>query len=385
MSVAEVVLHIGAFKTGTSFIQQALALNRQRLATDGVLFPGRQWPEQVQAVRALAARGDPSAPIGVRGQDAWDRLAAECRGWEGERVIVSMEYLSAARPAVVRAAVASFAPAPVHVVLGARDLTHAVPAQWQESLQSGGRTWTLSEYAADVMRPAGEFSTATRHFWQKHNWPRVLGRWNVIVPSQRMTLMTFPRPGSDPSVLWHRFGDAAGFDASAYPLPALQNESLGAASLEVARRANLEAERQGFSTRRNVAFRRVLCKNVMAARRGSETSVVLPDGSHDWLRDRTEKLVRKVGRLGPRVVGELTDLVPQPMPPRPDATSRPDNLPVSVLAEAAEAAATGLARALGGPTPATAPMSDADRLESAIASVVAMVRQADGAPLPPRR
>ncbi len=40
--MATVTLHIGAFKTGTSFIQTVLANNKDALAAEGVLWPGAQ-------------------------------------------------------------------------------------------------------------------------------------------------------------------------------------------------------------------------------------------------------------------------------------------------------------------------------------------------------
>lgn len=346
MARAEVVLHIGAFKTGTSFIQSALSLNRRALAGDGVLFPGETWPEQVHAVRDLAARPVPGAPVSTRTVDTWDRIAEECRRWQGPLAVFSMEFLSTARPDVVEAAIRSFEPKQVRVVYTARDLTYAIPAQWQESLQSSRRTWTLREYADDIMRPVGQFSDATRHFWRKHNWQRVLHRWMQDVPPSQVTLVAFPRPGSDPAELWHRFGLAAGFDATRYPIPALNNESLGAESLEVARRVNMEAASRGVVTS-NPTFRRVLCKRIMAARKPAEGTISFPEDLTPWVAQRTERLITKVQRIGPRLVGSLDDLRPRPREGRPNSTSRTEDLPVAGLVPAAEHAARELAAALG--------------------------------------
>ena len=367
MARAEVVLHIGAFKTGTSFIQSALSLNRAALAEDGVLFPGDRWPEQVHAVRDLAARSEPGAPVEARAADTWDRIADECRRWTGPRAVFSMEFLSAARPEMVQAAIRSFEPKQVRVVYTARDLTYAIPAQWQESLQSSRRTWTLRKYADDIMQPVGQFTDATKHFWRKHNWQRVLRRWLQDLPTSQVTLVTFPRPGSSPAELWHRFGVAAGFDATKYPIPALRNESLGAESLEVARRVNLEA-----ASRRAVTigptFRRVLCKQVMAARRPVEQSVAFPDDLVPWVAQRTERLITKVQRLGPSVVGSLDDLRPQPRGHLPNSTSRTEDLSATDLLPAAESAASGLATALG--TRWQPALGEPDtRLKAAIASM----------------
>ena len=382
MSRPEVVLHIGAFKTGTSFIQRALQANKQNLAEHGVLFPGRNWFAQVQAVRALTSRPDPGAPLGARPSDAWDALVEESLAWSGPHVVISHEFLSAARADAVAAAVQSFMPPrQVRVVLGARDLTAAIPAQWQESLQVGGRTWTLQEYTAEVMRPLGSSTEGTTHFWRKHNWQRILSRWSQHVPTDDLTLLTVPRPGAEPRTLWLRFGRAGGFDTEPYAIPAPANESLGAASLEVVRRVNALAHARGTTTKANRVHTAILCKKVMAARRRSEPRVVLPEQALDWTAQRTERLLRKVERIGPRVVGSLDDLRPAPTKSSaPQAsTSRPEDLDVATLLDAAEAALTGLAQALDVDRPDLP-----DRTERRLAAATAAILDITSSrPMPP--
>ena len=46
--MSTVTLHIGAFKTGTSFVQSVLMNSRQTLAELGVLWPGQDWDSVVQ-------------------------------------------------------------------------------------------------------------------------------------------------------------------------------------------------------------------------------------------------------------------------------------------------------------------------------------------------
>lgn len=380
MSEPEVVLHIGAFKTGTSFIQRALQSNKQELAERGVLFPGRRWHDQVQGVRALTSRSEPSASRESREDDAWDALVDESHAWQGSHVVISMEFLSAAREEAVATAVASFAPLDVRVVLGARDLSAAIPAQWQESLQVGGRTWTLTEYTTEVMRPLGSSTAGTTHFWRKHNWQRVLSRWGRFVGPEGLTVLTFPRPGADPRELWRRFGEAAGFDPAPYPIPAPANESLGAASLEVVRRMNVVAVERGTTTKSNRVHTAVLCKQVMAAQRSREPQVRLPIEAFDWTVHRTERLLRKVERIGPRVVGSLEDLRPQPRPSSADSTAHPEALTTPTLLTAAEHALDGLSAARGVEPPPLAHGPLDQRLASTIDALVEMVTGSGPAP-----
>ena len=68
-----VVLHIGAMKTGTSYIQSLLWKNRELLAERGVQSPGRAWRHQKKAAQdLLASRGNAGGDLG-----AWTELAQE--------------------------------------------------------------------------------------------------------------------------------------------------------------------------------------------------------------------------------------------------------------------------------------------------------------------
>ena len=68
--MSTVNLHIGTFKTGTSYLQTVLAHSKSQLAEAGVLWPGRAWADQVTATRALLSNRP------GRGE-AWDRLVDE--------------------------------------------------------------------------------------------------------------------------------------------------------------------------------------------------------------------------------------------------------------------------------------------------------------------
>jgi len=71
------LLHIGPHKTGTTSIQGALHLARERLAAEGVVYPGRGrqplWP-------ILAVTGQPALLGGPRPEISyWDNLVREVR------------------------------------------------------------------------------------------------------------------------------------------------------------------------------------------------------------------------------------------------------------------------------------------------------------------
>lgn len=326
--MTQVVLHIGAFKTGTSFIQNTLFAHRRTLGERGVLVPGPDWAAHVRAVRDLQRRvNTPDATS----NGSWHRLVEQCHQWTGDTVVVSMEFLSTASPALIEHAVGTLHPCGIRVVLGARDLTSALPAQWQESLQSGGRTWTLGDYAQSATLSRRDFDDAARHFWNKHHWPTILRRWRRHLPNDNLVLMTVPPRGSPPAELWHRFGRAAGFDAATLDPAPRANESLGAHSLEVLRRINVAARARDATTSGRAVFKNVLSKQVLAAHRGDEPRVVFPEALRPWAVARTGRLVARLRQIDPVVVGSLDDLVPESV--GAGGTSAPDSSdPLALLA-----------------------------------------------------
>jgi hypothetical protein len=138
---SRVVLHVGAMKSGTTYLQYRLLGNTDVLAEQGVLFPRVGNKGHTAAVQdALGRLPDGVAPEARAG--LWAGLCQSAAEWPGT-VVVSAEVLAAANVANIRRVVESFAPAEVEVVLTARDLTRNIPAMWQESLQNG-RTWSSS-------------------------------------------------------------------------------------------------------------------------------------------------------------------------------------------------------------------------------------------------
>src|SRR4051794_28014732 len=127
--MARVVLHVGAMKSGTTYLQSLLFANQATLAERGVLVPGRSAGEQTHAVMDALGHvgGKPHA-------GAWDALLQEVRGHDGTSVI-SMEFLGPAVPAKVDRVLADFDE--VTVVVTARDLNRNLAAMWQETVQNG--------------------------------------------------------------------------------------------------------------------------------------------------------------------------------------------------------------------------------------------------------
>jgi len=325
------VLHIGAMKTGTSYIQKVLAANRDALCEQGVLFACEKWSQQVSAVEQLMAlRRKPGGPL-----DKWNALVDEVNGYSGRVAVISMEFLSFAGPELARRAVSAFAPNRVTVVMTLRDLARVLPAQWQELTQNG-IDWTFTQYLDGASQRKPSDSAQGRHFWYRQRWPRSLRAWQPLVAPDDLVVVTVPQPGAPQQLLMQRMAQAMGFDANVLDLEVFGNDSLGGVSAELMRRVTHEALGRGFNLRQMTVLKFDLAKFTLSRRRADEPTIVTPLRLKPWVERVTQELIDGVQTLQPRVIGDLAELAPS----WPDRTGRwvteePETLPADLVLDAA--------------------------------------------------
>lgn len=330
--MTRVVLHIGSFKTGTSFIQSVLKANKDKLAKQGVLWPGLAWGDQVKWAASIRS----SKPIKPARSRA---VVDEINAWDGPTALISMEFLSLANERAVRKAMGQLRDHEVEVVLTARDLGRVFPAQWQESVQDE-RSWSYQEYIDRVIVAHDPSDKAFDHFWTRHDWPEILRTWATEVPVEKMTLVTVPPAGSDRMLLWNRFCEAVNMDPTAFDTSVRVNDSLGAASAEVMRYAAKAMDERGRAGR--VTKKRILAKEILVARRSEEPTLILPSTHRDWAMAETDRMLDGLRALGPKVLGDLSELLPRFDQPQGSFTDDPSTLPVEDLLAAAGAGLMGM-------------------------------------------
>ena len=143
-----VYLHIGAPKTGTTYLQHRLSRNARALAKHEVHIPTRSplvSPELFQFRAALDLLGQDWGGQPGHADGAWDQLVRRLRSKNGTS-IVSHEILAPASPEVIAKVMRDLDGCEVHVVYSARDLGRALPAAWQESIKQG-RKWAYRRCA----------------------------------------------------------------------------------------------------------------------------------------------------------------------------------------------------------------------------------------------
>lgn len=299
-------LHIGAMKTGTSYLQRLLGDNKATLSDQGVLFPGPDgWSNQVLAVRdVLNLRMD--AEIRERAQGAWERLKDEMSAWQGRASVVSMEFLSFANARKARRVLTSLKGADVHVILTVRDSSRVIPAQWQEGCQNRGTT-SWESYTRSVLAGPDEENEDWRTFRRALAIPRMLDSWGPLLPKDRLHVVLVPASREDPTLLWRRFSSVIGVDPdSCTPPTGQRNASLGYASADLVRRVNVHLGEIGqFAYSKTM--KAYLSKQVLAARSGEpkvSTSHDLAEFALNWNRSMSDAIAKS----GAQVIGEPSDL-----------------------------------------------------------------------------
>ena len=314
-----VYLHIGAPKTGTTYLQDRLRLNARTLAAHGVHFPSRNIAVDAPLFHFRAA-------LDLLGQDwggepghaegNWDALVRRVKRLDGT-IIVSHEILAPAQSAQIARAKATLARvgAELHVVYSARDLARQVPAAWQESIKQG-RTWSYRRFTKRVTKKQSWFSKA-------FDLPQVLSAWGEGLPPEHVHVVTVPQQRGPE--LWERYCSVFGIDPAWVPRESeAHNASLGVAETAMLRRLNRQMER---APRQDARFdglvRRLLAEETLVGR-GSR-SLLLPPLAQEWAQEQAEQWIDWIEGSQVHVAGDVADL--RPLTREPDAPwANPDKL-----------------------------------------------------------
>ncbi|WP_101523028.1 hypothetical protein [Nocardioides houyundeii] len=304
-----VYLHIGAPKTGTTYLQDRLARNVSTLAEHGVTIPtkNRFVPADLFHFRAaldLLEQDWGGAPGHANG--AWDAMVRRVRRASGP-VVISHEILAPAPADKIAKVMNDLAGCEVHIVYSARDLGRQLPAAWQESIKQG-RKWSFKRFLTKVERGETWFRKAL-------DLPQVLNNWAAKLPPEQVHVVTVPHDRAG-NLLWQRFSTAFGIDPSWAPLDSERsNPSLGVAETMLIRKLNRRLE---LGVRREATYdaliREMLAEGELVNR--PSVPVTLPPEHYDWAEDQAELWIDWIQGSGVNVVGDVADL--RPRRPAPD-------------------------------------------------------------------
>lgn len=307
-----VYLHVGAPKTGTTYLQDRLALNRQELARHDVHYPLGLHASHFKAALDLLDLSWGGQREGARGE--WAKLVDRVNRHDGT-VIVSHEILAGARPAQIRRAMEDLGSAEVHLVYSARDLARQIPAEWQEGIKHRRRR-SFARFLQQVQN--ARRTKPTMWFWKAQGLPDVITRWGQGLPPEHIHLVTVPQPGAPRDLLWQRYCEAFGIDPAWAPAESdRENVSIGTAETALVRRLNRRLKRAGLAGDDYRRLVRQLVVHETLAQRTAMTRATLPPSAYPWVEEIAQEWVDWVEGSGIHVIGDVADL--RPVRPAEDA------------------------------------------------------------------
>jgi hypothetical protein len=303
-----VFVHIGAPKTGTTYLQQVLKANRELLAQHGVLYPDLGLDAHHTAAWSLRPEVTGTGVEISRFSGAWERLVDQINAWSGPTAVISTEMFVFFGPEMANTVLTAFDGAEMHVIYTARDLVRQVPAVWQEQVKNQ-KTQSYRGYVRDVVGP--RVTSMAKHFWRAQDAPKALARWQGDLDPAQLHVVTAPPAGAPSTLLWERFAHVigvAGDDYNSTIPPA--NTSLGVAAAEVLRRYN---KRHGGEMPL-LRYRRVVQRPLMPALVdgvADRSKLPLSRLQRRLLVRKSEEIVAGLREAGYDVVGSLDELIPQ--------------------------------------------------------------------------
>lgn len=327
MTAKRVILHVGAPKTGTSYIEVILWGQQDRLAEDGIWMPGNRREDHD------ALMGDVRGGVWRNPDNPWTWARfAEAARTRDDTVLVTKEMLSGATPAQVGPALAALEGLDLHVVVGCRALSSSLPSAWQQLVKAHADI-RYADWLENVRADPGH------GFFRHHDPVSIMRRWARGLPADRVHVVTMPPSAADPTLLWKRFASAIGVDPARYRTPERPaNESLGAVEAEFLRRVNAElGDRLPLRRPYYRGVQRPLIGPVLvdvpAKRRFG-----VPARHAAWVEERSAQMIEELAAYPCTVVGDLDDLRPRI---DPDASS-PDDVTDDEIAQVAVRATSEL-------------------------------------------
>jgi hypothetical protein len=315
MSMQPLFLHIGAPKTGTTYLQSLMREQRRQLRNIGVLVPG-PGGKQKKGSRDFVRNGsDP----GVGGGHWW-QLVEEVRGWDGPAVISNETFGARLGKGHLARLTEDFADRELHVIFTVRDLQRQLPAAWQEAVKNGSAL-SFAEYVDCVSASdPDEKHVKARRIWWAQDAPSILAKWSDVVPSDHIHVVTVPPRGAPPDLLWRRFASVLGIEPTEVDAQAVRpNTSLGNVETNVLRRVNqVLMSDTGMSAGDYIRFVKTPVANGVLQFPGARGPIHLTTDQARWAAAESVRIADELSTLAYRVVGDLDEMRPPAVAPDDD-------------------------------------------------------------------
>ncbi|UDY23365.1 hypothetical protein [Nocardioides sp. Kera G14] len=301
--MATVFLHVGAPKTGTTYLQDRLARNRASLARHGVKYPIGMRDSMFLPAVDLTGIKWPGFHEQASGE--WKALVRRINVARGT-VIVSHEVFAVTKPSRIAMAMEDLAGHDVHVIFTAREPGRQLAADWQEGLKTYNSR-TFDRFLNRIVE--ADPMTSRLWFWRAQHLPRALANWSAVLPPEKVHLLTVPQGPSD--TLWLRFCGLTGIDPAWAPEEATKvNQSLGIAGAQTLRRLNAALFKAGVNAEehRDLVFNTIVPRLLEVIEDPAPIST--PPALDAWVENLAEEWIHWAKSAAIDVVGDLEELRP---------------------------------------------------------------------------
>lgn len=298
-------LHVGTAKSGTSYLQDLWWQHRDALAGRGLLLPGDGRRDHFAAAAVVKDMTATLPTLTAHERGSWRRLLDEAARSSAD-VLISNEHFADTSPEAASTALAELGGVAdeVHVLLTARDLGRVLPSAWQQRVKMGARQ-PYRKFLGTVRRGGDD-----QKFWRYQDVPAVLALWSAGLPGGRVHVVVVPPSGSPRDELWRRTSSVLDVDVTGLsPEATRPNDSLGLVEAELLRRVNERLPRADRSPGLTRHVKGTFVPDALAGAAPREAYAV-PERHHDWIRERSDRVVADLRASTYDVVGDLDDLRP---------------------------------------------------------------------------
>ena len=304
------VVHIGAPKTGTTYLQSLMWANKAHLMKAGTLLPGDRQQFHFRTGADLYGSQGLERTRGMGTAGFWKKFAKAARRTSAQIVLLSDERLAGVPASGVEQVSELQDEREIHVVYAIRNLANLLPSAWQTQVRHGIKQpfveWTkriLASAPGDEVRP---------QFWSRHDLTDVVGRWKAAVADpSHIHVVTVPPRSEGPHVLWSRFAEASGLPAELPVMDAPRtNTTLDYAQTEFMRRVNAElGDDLGHDGYRRF-MRNMLSHRLMSGLAKGGGPKVPPDLA-DGIELRAGEIIEYLKGADVDLIGSIDDLTPR--------------------------------------------------------------------------
>ncbi|HVQ88547.1 MAG TPA: hypothetical protein VMT88_10235 [Actinomycetes bacterium] len=297
--MTRVYLHVGPVKTGSTFLQKLLWLNRENLAEQGYLLPHDHPNDMWFAANDLQSCAFVDFDL-AEANGAWEQLVGRATKFDGS-VIVSHEILGLSTPEHIAKVVWSFGDVALEVIVMARGLVDVLPSLWQEKVKMVDPDVSWPDFVAAEQASGSPWTDASR----------VCEQWTPHVTAENIHVVTVPQRPFALRALLERFADATGLDVGAWDVESVpRNESMDALQTELLRMVNHASARH--LDRRGQRRLNNLTLLPRLGRPDPQRRLRVPLSMRPWIEEESNRRVNWLQTSGVSIHGDLQDLMPGP-------------------------------------------------------------------------